>query len=87
MAETIPPWALPAVRCAAGGGVTRQRRMGKPLETMGRKATGLRRRGRPRALCSPGRDRKLPETAGRKANWGLKQRILRICRHASPAAG
>ena len=36
-----------------GGDVSPAAIMGKPLETMGRKATGLRRR---KPLCSPGRN-------------------------------
>lgn len=37
-----PPGEEPADGYADGGGVNRQGRMGKPRETVGRKATGLR---------------------------------------------
>ena len=61
MTDLVPPWAQPA-----GEGHRRRRAedrtavwrcVGKPSETVGRKATELRRRGRTGspALCPPGR--------------------------------
>ena len=41
MAHENPPWELPAVGCARGSG-SPGGRIGKPLETMGRKARGCR---------------------------------------------
>ena len=41
MAHENPPWELPAAGCARGSG-SPGGRIGKPLETMGRKARGCR---------------------------------------------
>ena len=59
-------WGLRPCAQARGGDVSPAAIMGKPLETMGRKATGLRRR---KPLCSPGCKNvsKPRETVGRKA--------------------
>ena len=38
MTGAAEPWQRPAGGYADGGGVTGKRRLGKPLETMGRKA-------------------------------------------------
>ena len=50
-----PPWGEPAGGCADGGGVTKKRHFGKPLETMGRKvleaAESKGNRTNPLALC------------------------------------
>ncbi len=40
MVRVIPPWRCPTALCADGGGRRIKRRIGKPLETVGRKARG-----------------------------------------------
>lgn len=61
---------------AAQSRYVRRAAFSKPLETMGRKATELRRSecgaegpGVPGALCPPGCERKPSETMGRKAKY------------------
>ena len=69
-------WDAKLRGCGGLGRYVRRAAFSKPLETMGRKATELRRSecgaegpGVPGALCPPGCERKPSETMGRKAKY------------------
>lgn len=75
-----------------GGGKIRKTRCGKPLETVGRKATELRRGGNPAAMSAGLQISKPSETMGRKANWGLNRHSCqglrdRSCKVGRPGSG
>ena len=77
MREAIPPWRAPAAVCAlaaAGCRGTGRKCVGKALETVRRKATGLQRESI--VLRSPGRRSKSPETTRRKATGLWRQQTL-----------
>ena len=76
MSKESPPWTCPAAERVEVGGSNPCGAVGKPWETMGRKATGLRRWGRKTTPCTmfAGLHMGKPlETAGRKAA-GLRPR-------------
>ena len=70
MSKESPPWTCPAAERVEVGGSNPCGAVGKPRETVGRKATGLRCRNPFRHYVRRVASSKPPETAGRKAIGG-----------------